>query len=741
MHSRLILILFLALSATFAQPVLTPSPDRTGTEAGVDVGPYNIVNSVETGYRFTTVGGEKSLFRSSENYGNGLRLFGADFAIKAKNGEGRYFDSFTLRTSGLGNDPYGYAGATLEKKDLYRYDMTWRRNDYYNPSLLNGGGANFRATQRTLQDHEFFYTPRKWIKFTAGYARNQEGGPEFTAYESYIGGLARSVLPLARTVRRDFNEYRPGVEIDFLGFRFSVSHRWEYYKDDSPIASLIPGQPYAAGFLLARPFDPSLEATYPLAATSYMRSQAMHTQRRGWLGHLTRSEKFWAMSAHMTYSKGESSTVYVESQSGASQAAATNIPTGDGRLLTGTNSGFGVPINAVTYMPGRARQPFLAGDFSFSVFPTEKLTITTNTSVHSNRYDGTGNEFRQLSNGAAIINRFWTFHIGTGRVSSALDLNYKVNRWLGLHSEYRYTSRFIDNNLVRTGTTNNRDLNSVRNHLNMATFGFRLKPAKPLSVQFDGTIGRDNGPLTPVSPAHFHNVRARIDYRMKRTRLGVSYRQNYNLNAPLSVVSPSTGQLIAGAQLDYYASHSRDISANASFEVNRRLGLDANYSKAHWDSFANLWAELVPPGSTTINTVSTRGYVSRYVSNLHTVSLLARTTVRRATLYAGYALTRDAGDGRGVQNLGLTNLAAAYTAAWSTFPMSYQAPLARLSFHISPKVQWNLGWQFYFYNQKFAYFGYQPFYRAHTGYTSLSYTFGEVPKPREARSNVKETKQ
>ena len=49
--------------------------------------------------------------------------------------------------------------------------------------------------------------------------------------------------------------------------------------------------------------------------------------------------------------------------------------------------------------------------------------------------------------------------------------------------------------------------------------------------------------------------------------------------------------------------------------------------------------------------------------------------------------------------------------------------MARLSIKISPKLQWNGGRELYRYKQQFAYFGYQPYYRAHTEYTSLSSTF------------------
>ena len=41
----------------------------------------------------STVGGDAHLFRSVENYGNGLRLFGGNFSAISKDGHGRFFDS------------------------------------------------------------------------------------------------------------------------------------------------------------------------------------------------------------------------------------------------------------------------------------------------------------------------------------------------------------------------------------------------------------------------------------------------------------------------------------------------------------------------------------------------------------------------------------------------------------------------------------------------------------------------
>jgi hypothetical protein len=435
----------------------------------------------------------------------------------------------------------------------------------------------------------------------------------------------------------------------------------------------------------------------------------MRTRDPGWFGNLNKSAKLWALNARITYNKGDSDTMYYEAESGA-RAIATSAC---------SNCGAGAPATASTFMPGTGRHPFSAGDVTFSLFPTDRLTIVSSTSAEFNRYDGVG-QMLQVNTAVATKNILWRYYLGDQRISDSLDANYRVAKWLGLNAEYRYTDRRLYNNLNRTGTTNSHDLNTLDDHMNTGTLGFRLKPIKPLSLNVDGTIGRDNAAETPVSPAHFHNIKARVEYRQsKRLRFGGTYRLMYNLNAPAWV---NTTTQCCSAPIPYYASHSRDLSGTASFEVNRGLSLDASYTKLHVDTFANLWVELQTAVPNVIN--SFPGYASQYISNITTVSLTARTTIgKRATLYAGYHITHDAGDGRSQQNLGLTDPAAAYLAGLSTFPMTYQAPMARLSVKLTPKLQWNGGWEFYRYNQKFAYFGYQPYYRAQTGYTSLGFSF------------------
>src|SRR6185503_21257860 len=141
MAMRIAALLFVIASTVFAQVPVAPSPGLAGEPLGTNIQNYNIVDSFETGYRFSTVGGSIEQYRSSVNFGDGIRLLGSSLIVNSKNGHGAFFDQITLSTQGLGNDPYESVSMRIEKNRLYRYDMSWRQNDYFNPGLVTEGGG------------------------------------------------------------------------------------------------------------------------------------------------------------------------------------------------------------------------------------------------------------------------------------------------------------------------------------------------------------------------------------------------------------------------------------------------------------------------------------------------------------------------------------------------------------------------------------------------------------------------
>jgi len=237
------------------------------------------------------------------------------------------------------------------------------------------------------------------------------------------------------------------------------------------------------------------------------------------------------------------------------------------------------------------------------------------------------------------------------------------------------------------------------------TLGVRLRPVKPLTINLEGELGRDNLPLTPLSDRNYHTLGGRVDYRTRKLRLSAGYREVYNVNAPVA--------------LSDFSSHSRNYSAEGSWSPKDWFSLDASYTKLHLDTVSGT------AFFATINNPSLQQFPALYLSNIHAANLGTRFGLKkRADLYVGYSITRDAGDGRSsAVPPAATGPVQTLFGSVQTFPLSFESPLARLSVRVSPKLRWNAGYQFYRYREDFGLLGQFQNYRANTGYTSLSWSF------------------
>ena len=666
-RQSLIVILAAAASLTAQQPV-APTTEPIGSARGDNVGNYNVTQSFETGYRWRLVGGNVGMYRSVDNYRNGIRLLGSSLSVNSRDGHGGYFDEIILNTLGLGNDPYQSASLRISKNRLYRYDMLWRLNEYYNPGLTVASGFHLADTSRRLQDHDLTLLPESPIRFRVGYSRDTETGPALTTSQEFT--TTGPGLPVFTDVRREWNEYRLGFDASLAGFNFTLTHRWDYFKDDSPVSLVaVVGSGSATDSTLLRQFN---------------RSQPLHGANPGWLGNLFTRHKHWNVDARMTYVTGSRDFALVENAAGIGQ--------------------FGDPASRQIFVGGNASRPVVAGDFSFSFLPTDRLTFVNTTSVISNRIDGTSTYTEYLSGSGSTTINFR--YLGIRTVANLTDVNYRIAPWLGVYAAYNYSDR-----LVRTveafgfppfDTSLTNDRYAVSNHLNSGRLGLRFSPIKPFTINLDGEVGRANYPLTPIADKNYHSINGRAQYRTRKLQLSAVYRQQYNLNNT-SPVTP-------------YSSHSRQYNGNASWSPIGWFTVDAAYSKLHLDTQTGLQFFA----STTTRPQFQTGFESLYRSNIHAGSLTARFAVlKKADLLVGYSITKDTGDARTVS----TNPIQQLLSSVQTFPLTYQSPMARVSVRISRKLRWNAGWQYYGYNEEFHLFGFNQNYHAHTGYTSLLWAF------------------
>jgi len=652
------------LGVAVAQQVVAPTPESVGTPRGEDIGGYNVVHSFETGYRFADIGGNRGKYRSDVNFRNGLRLLGSSLSVNSKNGQGGMFDEIILNTLGLGNDPYQFANLRIQKNGLYRYDMLWRLNEYYNPGLTISDGRHFRDTSRRLQDHDLILLPQSKVQFRFGYSGNTQDGPGLSTVQLF-DSRGDEFAPFA-DIHRVRNEFRIGNDIELAGFKFSWLRAWENFKEDtSYLLGSSPG---------ANPEDLT-------TLDGFRRIEPQHGNSPFWRGNLHGERKSWAVNARITYVGARRNFILDETAVGVVRNATNR------QIVAG----------------GNATRPTTAGDFSISIFPGERLSVVNNTSVYSTRING-DSLYSEVNNNRPSNQVYFQF-LGIRTITNSTDINYRASSMIGLYGGYHYSSRVIRSTEnfsipafdIAEGVTARQE-----NHVHSGLAGLRLRPAKPLTISLDAEMSRADRPFAPIADRNFHALRGRAQYKAKSLLLSAGYRQNYNTNS---------------VSLSAHSSRARNYSFDASWVPRGWLAFDAGYSKIHLDTVSGI--AFFAGGN--LNT----GLSSIYISNIHAGNFGARFGIgKRADLYLGYSITKDTGDGRSsAAPPGTTDPVLLLLLPAQTFPLSFQSPLARLSVRLTQKVRWNAGWQFYNYHEKFLVGAAAQNYRANTGYTSVLWSF------------------
>ncbi len=640
--------------------------EQVGTPGGDTFAKYNITQSWELGYRFAEIGGDDGKYRSDVNYRNGFRLLSSSLAIRSLEGHGSWFDEIVLTTSGLGKDPYQSATLRIQKNRLYRYDMLWRSNDYFNPGLTVASGEHLQDTTHRWQDHNLTLFPQSAFRIQAGYGRTTEDGPTLTTEEEY--NSQGDVFPIFQNVHQQYNEYRLGFDAKFKGFRLTVQRRWEFFREDAT-GSVASPETGTLGNVL----------------NNFQSSQPYRGQTPGWLGNLFGEFKWITINARTAYTSGTGDFVQNESAIGTDR--------------------FGNSQNQQVAVTGTGNRPVLTGDLNITLFPSSRLTVINNSSVADTRMDG-NNAFTQFNNATLLFTTLDFQFLGIRLFTNSTDVRYKFSKKFDVFGGFHYADRLIrsieDSAAIGSALTGVTAEQS--NHTAAGVAGVNWLPLTGLRLHVEGELGTNDQPFTPISLRNYHTIRARTQYRRKSTSLGASYQENYNNN---SIVVTS------------YSSHARAYSADASWMAKSGMSFDASYSKLHLDTVGGIAFFAGTPFPSEISDLD-----SVYISNIHSLNLGVRFSMiqKRADLYLGYNLTKDTGDGRSSL---VTQSSAAAQVFYNvqTFPLTYQTPLVRLSIKINQKLRWNAGYQYYGYHEEFGLLSEDQNYRANTGYTSLLWSF------------------
>jgi hypothetical protein len=669
------LLSFLALSsAALAQSPVAPSPDRAGSPLGDDVKNYNVVQSWELGDRWLTQAGSLDTYRSQVNFGNGIRLLSSSLTVNSRDGHGRWLDELVVTTQGLGHDPYESVVLRAQKNRLYDYNLSWRQNEYHNPDFVVALGEHFKDTERRWQDHELTLFPQAHYRFRAGYSRNVEDGPALTTEQAGARG-APGILPpalLFTDLRREYNTYFIGGDVDLAYLKATIQRRWDFYKEDSGYALDTTGL-----------FGKTNSGPY----SSFNEARPTHGVTPGWLLTLLSGKKRIRVQGRGTYSGGSNATTTHE-------------------FYTGVAAGPVLPQTQVIAF-GTARRPVVTGNITATAFLTTKLTLVNTSSISNTRVDGNEN-FTQISTTNPTLTNTVSFQfLGVRLFTNSIDARYRFTKTFSSYAAYQYSDRLIRSiqspGPIPGGFVQDGVLYSESNHLNAGILGFDWTPSKLFRAHVEGELGRNSNPFTPVAEKNYHAIDARLQHSYKKLQLTGAYREKYNNNS-VSVTA--------------FSSKNRNYSFSGTWNAHSWLALDAGYSRQHLDTAGGIAFYAGSPRSSLVT-----GLLSIFESNLHAVNAGMRFDVRgRLEIYLADSFTRDTGDGRGTNPIA-SGTAAAVFGSVQTFPLLYHSPSARASLRLRENLRINAGYQYYGYHEDFGLLGVQQNYRAHTGYSSLTYSF------------------
>ena len=716
----LILVLMAATSLAAAQTSPTPSPspkksDDTVIDQGEDAGDFMVISSLELGYRGLRVNGDLNKYQSDLNYKAGPRLFDSSFLLKSKDGQDSgMFDTFLVTATGFGADPHGHVRASVENPEWYRFDATYRRfkyfrflNNFANPNwVFNPAqfsvppklttGEHGYDTRIHLGDFDLTLLPKnERIRFNIGYSPERYSGPAFTNY--HAGGNEFNLLSEVRTRANDF---RVGADGRVGPLNFSFLQGFRRFRDDTTIDSGV---------------NPGINVN-PAAAnlTTFLRDEpARGSVNYTRLSLQTLVAERLDITGRIIYSNAKQNYSLIEAFTGRNwNPRITGFPPAPPGATPNI-------LNLGQYnLIGDSERPNWLGDLGLTLLATNKFRISNTVRVETFEINGAAvfSDFFSVTRGTrtdtiGFNNRDVTTSVDYRKIQNTIEGDYQFSPRYSIHLGYRYGHRNVDESISGFNLGTNAPAAiapitiSESNNTHAILGGFKARPLSEWTLYFDAERGTADNVFTRIGNYDYTNIRFKSRYKpTSRTAFNLAVITKDNAN-------PSE---IAGVSLEDFgvSIKSRIFTSSLDWTASSRFSLSTGYNY-HW---INSKAIIEYFFNNVRHPFGNNLYIVR--NNYFFIESVAQ-IAPRATLFTGYRINKDTGQGNRVADP--TGNPGTLIAS---YPMSYQSPEARLAIKLHHRLDWNIGYQYYKYNESTIVGPRPQNYNAHLPYTSLRLYFG-----------------
>jgi hypothetical protein len=703
----------LLLGQSAANGGQTPS----GEPEGVIRDGYLIHSSGEVGYRSTDVTGSPAMYDTLVDLQSGPRILDQTLSMQSIDHMGLLFDNFYVNSSGWGGDPNNYLRLRADKNKWFNLQSSFRRDKSFfdfdllanplnppPPPAIGGSTPSIQAlssphlydTTHRMSDVDVTLLPQSRLSFRLGYSHNNMTGPSYDSIHEGTEGL------LLQDWNTTMNSYRMGVDLKIAPRTvLSYDQFLDYYRGDTDYqlapfapALLSTGTPVELGLSIdtankepcAVPSGQSslivggvLTNNTCNAYFSYSRDQRIRTS--------TPTERISLRSnnvprvewlASFSYSSANMSTPLSENFAGLLTRTNTLVFNGTGTASARRVSNV-LDAEATVHLTQHLRfiekfylwayripenGDFTESDYSCATPPCTLLSAPLSTPTVTPTL------------AQSSFNQTWK----RNEVALAWDISKRVGARVG----FRYGDRVFNHfNDYLPG-----DLDHFEVGEYTELFGLWARPTRALRLNFD------------LEHTNYDNVIVRMAPRKEsRYRFQTTYnpRSWAVLGGSINILQDANADALTN-----YVGHNQNYGLTASLAPRARFGLDLAYNYNNVIQNALICFNDTPPAGVILPFIVNAGSC---VGNDPGNPLLGNSYYTNHTHF-GMTTVRFAPEKRWMVNVGysITSVDGAVPQFNILQPLGssqykYSQPVANASVDLGHKLAFNMGWNYYQYNE------------------------------------------